>query len=148
MKIGKRLKHLRESAEYDIEEMAEAMGVKSYTIRRYENDERMPDYDTLIWYAKTFSVTTDYILNYQIEAVPSLEDVPIDYSGWSDPKEQQALYAAGALIRLAPYVNHIKKVVNLFRDLVDQAQEENEEQEEIEDNEENEEQDDGGILEE
>ena len=86
VKIGKRLKHLRESAEYDIEEMAEAMGVKSYTIRRYENDDRTPDYDTLIWYAKTFSVTTDYILNYQIEAVPSLEAVPIDYSGCSDPK--------------------------------------------------------------
>ena len=128
MKIGKRLKHLRESAEYDIEDMAVAMGVKSYTIRRYENDDRSPDYDTLVWYAKTFSVTTDYILNYQIEAVPSLEAVPIDYSGWHDPKEMQAEYAAGAFIRLMPYVKHIKEVMYSFRDLVDLAQEENEEQ--------------------
>ena len=89
MKIGSRLKHLRESAEYDIEDMAEAMGVKSYTIRRYENDERTPDYDTLVWYAKTFCVTVDYILGYHLPVISSATDIPINYSRWDSPTPEE-----------------------------------------------------------
>ena len=121
MKIGRRLKHLREDAAYDIEDMAEAMGVKSYTIRRYENDERTPDYDTLVWYAKKFCVTVDYILGYQIPTIFSLDDIPIDYSGWSEPKELQIEYVAAAFVRLIQYQKHIAIVANALRDLIDQS---------------------------
>jgi len=40
VKIEKRLRYLRDEGSYDLEEMAAALGVKSYTIRRYESDDR------------------------------------------------------------------------------------------------------------
>ena len=111
IKIGKRLKHLRESAEYDIEQMAEAMGVKSYTIRRYENDDRTPDYDTLLWYAKTFCVTVDYILDFKVPILSSAKDIPIDYDHWiqPSPEELRDEYIVGAFFRIARQVTHLKQ---------------------------------------
>lgn len=132
MKIGKRLKHLRESAEYDIEDMAEAMGVKSYTIRRYENDERSPDYDTLVWYAKTFCVTVDYILGYRLPVLSSANDIPINYSRWDSPtpEELRNEYIVGAYIRLAPEYKDMKAAFEnlgrLTREITEtQAEEQN-----------------------
>lgn len=138
MKIGRRLKHLRESAEYDIEDMAVAMGVKSYTIRRYENDERSPDYDTLVWYAKTFCVTVDYILGYQLPIISSATDIPIDYSRWDSPtpEELQNEYIVAAFVRLGMEYSNMKTAFENLRRLTEeitdkQSTEENVEDEEI-----------------
>ena len=138
MKIGKRLKHLRESAEYDIKDMAEAMGVKSYTIRRYENDERSPDYDTLVWYAKTFCVTVDYILGYRLPIISSATDVPIDYSRWDSPtpEELQNEYIVGAFVRLGMEYQNMKAAFDNLRRLTEEITDGQAEEESAEDEEE------------
>lgn len=60
--IGKRLKHLRKKENLNQHEMAAAFNMSRSTYAGYENDDREPDFETLIKMARHFKVTTDYLL--------------------------------------------------------------------------------------
>jgi DNA-binding XRE family transcriptional regulator len=61
-KFGERFKQLREEANLTMEQLAASLGTKKQTISRYENNQREPEYATLIKIAQFFNVSTDYLL--------------------------------------------------------------------------------------
>jgi DNA-binding XRE family transcriptional regulator len=61
-KFGERFKQLREEANLTMEQLAVSLGTKKQTISRYENNQREPEYATLIKIARFFKVSTDYLL--------------------------------------------------------------------------------------
>lgn len=60
--FGKRIKRLRNFYHLTQTELGLKVGVTKSTIAAYENDTRMPSYDTLIRLARVFHVTTDTLL--------------------------------------------------------------------------------------
>lgn len=61
-KIGKTLKNLRTANNMTQASLAQKLNLTKSVISAYENDLRLPSYDVLIQIAKTFHVTTDYLL--------------------------------------------------------------------------------------
>ena len=62
MKImAQRLRALRDSINVPQTKLAEISGSKQSNINRYENDQNVPPYELLLWYADYFDVSLDYI---------------------------------------------------------------------------------------
>ena len=59
--IGKRLRELRVENRYSQQQIAEMCGSTQATIGRYEQGLVDVSLDKLLWYAKTFEVSLDYI---------------------------------------------------------------------------------------
>lgn len=64
MKIGDRIKQLREEANMGRAELAQKIGVTYHALSKYETNERQPDYETLKKIANLFNVSTDYLLGH------------------------------------------------------------------------------------
>lgn len=62
MKIGDKIKQLREEINMSRSELAQKIGITYYALSKYETNERQPDYDTLKNIANLFNVSTDYLL--------------------------------------------------------------------------------------
>lgn len=61
--LANRLRKLREEKRLTQKELAQALGLGSKsTITNYEQNDRDPDYETLIKIAKYFEVSIDYLL--------------------------------------------------------------------------------------
>lgn len=63
--FGNRLKTLRLKANMTQEQLAKKLGLTKSVISAYETDLRMPSYDVLVRIARTFSVTTDFLLGME-----------------------------------------------------------------------------------
>lgn len=61
MTLGKRIKMLRGELDLSREELAEKLGLTYWALSKYENDDRMPDKDTLLLIADFFNVTLDFL---------------------------------------------------------------------------------------
>lgn len=64
--IGNKLKELRISKKLTQDELAELLNVAQGSYSNYENDKRDPDYDTLKKIARFYNVTTDYLLDFNL----------------------------------------------------------------------------------
>lgn len=62
MRIGARLREFRISEGFSQQFVADYLGCERQTYTRYENDQRLPDLDTLCKLADLFETSTDYIL--------------------------------------------------------------------------------------
>lgn len=60
--FGERLRFLRKSKGYSMDEFAKLMNAGKTTIYNWEKDNRFPDRDTLIKLADFFDVSLDYLL--------------------------------------------------------------------------------------
>ena len=60
--FGKRLKELRKSNGYTIEQFADMVGIAKSTLGYYENDKRLPDIEILTRIADALNVQADYLL--------------------------------------------------------------------------------------
>lgn len=60
--FGKRLKELRKTNGYTIEQFADMVGISKSTLGYYENDKRMPDIEILARIADTLNVNADYLI--------------------------------------------------------------------------------------
>lgn len=61
--FAQRLRELREEKQITQKSLAEILGLSSRsTIANYEQNDREPDYETLIKIAKYFEVSLDYLL--------------------------------------------------------------------------------------
>jgi transcriptional regulator with XRE-family HTH domain len=66
--LANRLRELREERGLTQKELAQALGLSSKsTITNYEQNDRDPDYETLIKIAKYFEVSIDYLLGHKEE---------------------------------------------------------------------------------
>ena len=62
MKIGKKLRELRISEGLSQQFVADYLECERQAYTRYENDQRLPDLDTLCKLADLFETSTDFIL--------------------------------------------------------------------------------------
>lgn len=81
--FGYTLKTLRTQNNLTQAQLSQKLGITKSVISAYETGLRMPSYDILIMIAKTFKVTTDYLLGLE----PKQE---IDLSGLTE-EEKTAL---------------------------------------------------------
>ncbi|MBQ8613918.1 MAG: helix-turn-helix transcriptional regulator [Ruminiclostridium sp.] len=63
--FGERLKTLRKGQKLTQQELANRLGVAKSVVSYYESGDRFPSYDVLIKIARTFHVTTDYLLDIE-----------------------------------------------------------------------------------
>jgi transcriptional regulator with XRE-family HTH domain len=75
MTIGDRIKELRIKNNYNQEELAKLLGVTSRAVSGWETDYRFPRAKMLEDIAKIFGVTTDYLLNGDLQ---DLEEIDAD----------------------------------------------------------------------
>lgn len=78
MSLGQRLKELRKTQNLSRERLASILGLSYWALAKYENDEREPDYQTLINMADYFQVPIDYLFERKL---PPISDYIIDLSG-------------------------------------------------------------------
>ncbi|NMA85101.1 MAG: helix-turn-helix transcriptional regulator [Epulopiscium sp.] len=62
MKIGDKIRQLREEIDLERTELAKKIGVTYHALAKYETNERQPDYEILKVIADFFNVSTDYLL--------------------------------------------------------------------------------------
>ncbi len=67
MTFGQRIKKLRKEADYTQEQLGEMLGVSTQAVSRWETDAAMPDICLLAPIANLFNVTTDYLLDVDIQ---------------------------------------------------------------------------------
>jgi transcriptional regulator with XRE-family HTH domain len=77
--FGERLRNLRLSRGLSQGDLAKRIGKSISMIGMYENSARMPSYETLIRFAKTFNVTTDYLLGVEASKIDAF-----DFGGLTD----------------------------------------------------------------
>ncbi|MGM9617453.1 helix-turn-helix domain-containing protein [Butyricicoccus sp.] len=65
MNFGVRLKILRKNKHLTQQQLADRLGVAKSVVSYYETGDRFPSYDVLIKIARTFHVTTDYLLGME-----------------------------------------------------------------------------------
>lgn len=62
MKFGEKLKEMRKANNLTQQQLADRLGVAKSVVSYYENGERFPSYDVLIKIARTFHISTDFLL--------------------------------------------------------------------------------------
>ena len=62
VKMGKRIKELRNECELSQKSLADKIGVAQNTIAQYEKGTAKPSLEVLVKLAVTFSTSTDYVL--------------------------------------------------------------------------------------
>ena len=69
-KLGKKLKQIRDCFELSQDDMVLKLGIKNIfgaNISNYERGIREPSYLTLLAYAKLFGISTDYLIDDELE---------------------------------------------------------------------------------
>jgi transcriptional regulator with XRE-family HTH domain len=65
--FNKKLRNLRKKSNMSVNELAQKIGLSNSSIRMYETGDRIPPADILIKIAKTFGVSSDYLLDLDTE---------------------------------------------------------------------------------
>ena len=69
MEFGAKLKMLRNGQKLTQQQLATRLGVAKSVVSYYESGDRFPSYDVLVRIARTFHVTTDYLLDIERKRV-------------------------------------------------------------------------------
>lgn len=75
MEFGKRLKMLRTNKKLTQQQLADRLGVAKSVVSYYESGDRFPSYDVLVGIARTFHVTTDYLLGIERDRIINVSDL-------------------------------------------------------------------------
>jgi len=73
--FGDKLKMLRNGQKMTQQQLATRLGVAKSVVSYYESGDRFPSYDVLIKIARTFHVTTDYLLDIERRRVLDVSDL-------------------------------------------------------------------------
>ncbi len=65
--LNEKIKYLRLQDGLSQQELADALGVQKSTISNWENDHSVPSYEKLKEIAKYFSVSLDYLLDFDYD---------------------------------------------------------------------------------
>lgn len=75
MEFNSKVKILRVANNLTQKQLAERIGVAKSVVSYYEQGERFPSYDVLIKIARTFHVTTDYLLGVEHARMLDVSDL-------------------------------------------------------------------------
>ena len=78
MNFGDKLKMLRTGQKLTQQQLAVRLGVAKSVVSYYESGDRFPSYDILVKIARTFRVTTDYLLDIERKRVLDVSDLSED----------------------------------------------------------------------
>lgn len=67
MAIGDKIKNLRLEKGYDQQDICEFLNIEQSTLSNYENNRRTPKLEMIAKMADFFGVTTDYLLDREVE---------------------------------------------------------------------------------
>lgn len=76
--FGSRLKELRTSHGLTQVQLAKKLGVSKQCISNWENDNILPSVDTLIYIAKYFYISCDYLLELNDKITLDITDLTLD----------------------------------------------------------------------
>ena len=84
-KFAIKLKELREQVGFSQTQLANELGISRGSISHYENGERQPDVDVLVWLCKYFNVSADYLIGLSDVATLNTDMQAVcDYIGLDD----------------------------------------------------------------
>ena len=75
MNFGTKLRQLRTTQKLTQQQLATRLGVAKSVVSYYESGDRYPSYDVLIKIARTFHVTTDYLLDVERTRILDVSDL-------------------------------------------------------------------------
>lgn len=78
MNFGDKLKALRKGQKLTQQQLAERLGVAKSVVSYYESGDRFPSYDVLVKIARTFHVTTDFLLDIERNRILDVSDLSED----------------------------------------------------------------------
>lgn len=78
MDFGEKLRMLRTGQKLTQQQLAERLGIAKSVVSYYESGNRFPSYDVLVKIARTFHVTTDYLLDVERKRIIDVSDLPED----------------------------------------------------------------------
>lgn len=78
MIFGKKIKAFRKQNNLTQQQLAERLGVAKSVISYYESGDRFPSNDVLIKLARTFHVSTDYLLGLERKRTLDISDLTED----------------------------------------------------------------------
>lgn len=71
--LGDKLRELRERRDVKQTQISAYLKVGQNTYSRWENNERKPDYETLVKIAEYYNVSTDYLLNHNVKSQSKIQ---------------------------------------------------------------------------
>lgn len=92
MKFAETLRQLIDNFDISQKQLANEIQISPSTLANYVQGSRSPDYDTLIAIARYFSVTTDYLLGYQLEKADKYQETALLQIFRSLTPDQQETY--------------------------------------------------------
>lgn len=75
MNFGEKLKTLRKGQKLTQQQLADRLGVAKSVVSYYESGDRFPSYDVLVKIARTFHVTTDFLLDVERTRILDVSDL-------------------------------------------------------------------------
>ena len=123
MKLSEKLMKLRKMKGWSQEEFAEKMDVSRQAISRWETGSALPDVQNVLQMSKLFGVTTDYLLNEDVESDDSVQQTPLHETEMQPSKKKMLhLFASFcfmvsafcALVALIESRNEIQSIVSVF----------------------------------
>lgn len=78
MTIAEKLKYLRKEHNMTQEDMAEKLNVSRQTISKWETNITIPDADNIVAICKLFHITTDELLDYNVQTIKKKKQFVID----------------------------------------------------------------------
>lgn len=78
MSFGKKIKSLRKQNKLTQQQLADRIGVAKSVVSYYESGDRFPSNDVLIKLARTFHVSTDYLLGIEKKRTLDISDLAED----------------------------------------------------------------------
>lgn len=78
MNFGEKLKTLRKGQKLTQQQLADRLGVAKSIVSYYESGDRFPSYDVLVKIARTFHVTTDFLLDMERTRILDVSDLSED----------------------------------------------------------------------
>lgn len=80
MTIADKIKKLRKDNNMTQEDLAEKLNVSRQTISKWETNVVIPDADNIVSICKLFNITTDELLDYNVESIQKKKQFIIDMS--------------------------------------------------------------------
>lgn len=78
MTIAEKLKYLRKEHNMTQEDMSEKLNVSRQTISKWETNITIPDADNIVAICKLFNITTDELLDYNVQTIKKKKQFVID----------------------------------------------------------------------